>query len=260
MLSQGIIRVSHSPFSSPVLLVKKKDENYHFCVDYQALTDATVHQFNVKKSKCVFWTASLEYLGYIISGRGVEVDPKKVSVVSEWPVPTSQRQGKPLGYFSRKLGPRMRVTTNYQKELFVIVKVVYKWRRYLVGRRFTLRTNYRSIKELMQQVIQTPLQQKYVRKLMGFDFGIEYKPGSSNLVADALSQVFKEGEEMTTAFVALSWPVVGWLEDLNRENETLDKLSQLHYRLDQGESLEGFQRRMGCSCFEDAILSGSNLS
>lgn len=55
---------------------------------------------------------------------------------------------------------------------------------------------------MLEQRIITPEQQKFVAKLLGFDFEIKYQPGHQNLVADALSRYPQNGE-----LTAVSGPV-----------------------------------------------------
>lgn len=91
----------------------------------------------------------------------------------------------------------------------------------------------------MLQVIQIPIQQLYVRKLLGFDFSIEYKPGTSNKVVDALSRSYEEEEVVQAAFMALSVPMEIFLDELRVENVALEELKILDQKLANGEGFTG---------------------
>jgi hypothetical protein len=66
---------------------------------------------------------------------------------------------------------------------------IRKWRHYLLGHSFKVKTDKQALKYLLEQRVGIPAQQKWVTKLLGFDFQVEYKCGRENKAVDALSRV-----------------------------------------------------------------------
>ena len=41
----------------------------------------------LKPSKCFFFKEEMEYLGHVVSGKGISTSPKMVEAVTKWPAP-----------------------------------------------------------------------------------------------------------------------------------------------------------------------------
>jgi len=63
------------------ILVYSKDANDHECHVRKVLEILRGHMLFAKKSKCTFFTDSIEYLGFIVSKDGITPDPGKVQAV-----------------------------------------------------------------------------------------------------------------------------------------------------------------------------------
>lgn len=122
--------------------------------------------------------------------------------------------GHPISFFSKQFCPKLARSSAYVREHAVITNAVKKWRQYLLGHHFEILTDHRSLKELMTQAVQTPEQHRYLSRLLGFDYSIQYRSGRTNVVAYALSRV---AEPPTASFFILSTPHFLFLEDLYKE-------------------------------------------
>ena len=70
------------------ILVYSKNEEEHKEHLILVLENLREHQLYAKFSKCEFWFKEVGFLGHVISGEGIVVDPTKVQSVIEWLAPT----------------------------------------------------------------------------------------------------------------------------------------------------------------------------
>jgi len=120
-----------------------------------------------------------------------------------------------------------------------IVSSVHQWSNYLLGWRFRIRTDHKSLNYLLEQRISTMDQQRWLVKLMWYDYEIEYRPGHENLAADALSRLHGE---LTT----ITRPRPTWLAMVRHEAHNNPLLISMRNNLQKDtKSTSGYEARGG---------------
>jgi hypothetical protein len=104
------------------------------------------------------------------------------------------QQSKPLAYYSKALGPNNAAKSIYEKEAMAILEALRKWRHYFLCNKLIIRTDQSSLKYIASQKLLEGIQHKLMLKLPEFDFSIQYKKGSENSVANALSRKYQPQE------------------------------------------------------------------
>ncbi|XP_039056733.1 uncharacterized protein LOC120199783 [Hibiscus syriacus] len=229
----------------------------------------------------------VEYLGHLISAKGVATDPAKIKAMQQWPLPKNlkalrgflglrgyynyfletdasskgigvvlSQAGRPITYLSRALGHKHTYLSIYEKEYLAILMAISYWRHYLESGSFVIKTDHEPLKHLLEQKLTTALQKKGLTKLLGLDYTIQYRKGKSNKVADALSKQQIDFSEFLQMGVTLITPT--WVNDIEKSYEG-DVIAQekIPILILQPESMEDWKLTKGVLYFKHMIYVGS---
>lgn len=96
----------------------------------------------------------------------------------------------PIAFMSKKLNAAQRNYCVTEQECLAAILSLKKFRGYVEGMRFTIVTDHASLKWLMSQKELTGRLARWSLSLQAFNFTIEHRRGTANVVPDALSRVF----------------------------------------------------------------------
>jgi hypothetical protein len=98
------------------------------------------------------------------------------------------QNGFVICYESKKLKEHERHYATHDLELAAIVHALRKWRHYLMGKRFELRTDHNGLKYLFDQPTLNARQSRWLEFLSEYDFDIKHIKGKENKVVDELGR------------------------------------------------------------------------
>lgn len=101
----------------------------------------------------------------------------------------SNQNGRPVAFASRALNKSEMNYGTIEKELLAVVWSIKHFRPYLFGRKFDLETDHRPLVYLFSMKEPSSRLTKFRLALEEYDFTINYIPGKSNVLADALSRI-----------------------------------------------------------------------
>lgn len=161
----------------------------------------------------------------------------------------------PIAFVSKALGPRTKGLSTYEKECMAILLAVDHWRSYLQLGEFIILTDHHSLMHLSDKRLHTPWQHKAFTKLLGLNYIICYRKGTSNAAADALSRKFQGDAELSI----ISNCTPSWLLDVVKGYEQDSHATELPTALAlQADSKPGDQLQSGVIKYKERIWIGNN--
>jgi hypothetical protein len=113
----------------------------------------------------------------------------------------SYQTARPVAYDSRTFKGAELNYPVHEKEQLAIIRALAKWRTDLLGHRFEIWTDHRTLQHLPTQKDLSRRQARWMEFMSHYDATIHYIPGEDNNVVDALSRLPATGLSAVAAIV-----------------------------------------------------------
>ncbi|WVZ71094.1 hypothetical protein U9M48_019717 [Paspalum notatum var. saurae] len=209
------------------VVIKTKNAE-DFIDDLQQVFDSLrKFRWKLNPTKCVFGVPAGQLLGFVVSNRGIEANPKKVKAILRMHPPRSQKDAQRLtGYMAalsrlisrlnerdmpfykllKKLRAHEENYPTHDLELAAVVHALKIWRHYLMGNKCKSYTDHKSLKYIFTQTELNMRQRRWLELIKDYELEIHYHPRKENIVADALSRKsycnLLTGEELSAELCA----------------------------------------------------------
>ncbi|XP_066969257.1 uncharacterized protein [Macrobrachium rosenbergii] len=223
MLKHDLVQPSISPWSSPIVLVKKSDGKYHMCVDYRKVNASTKNDsFPLPRiDDCLNQIGSAKFItkldllkGYWqvpLSDRAREisafvtpfglyeckkpfiiaVDASDVGIGGVLFQRNEAGEVRPVSYFSHKLLAVEKRYSTIEKEALALVRTLLHFKPYVTNFSFPIEiwTDHNPLVFIEQMKGSNQRILRWALQLQEFSLVIKHIKGSENRIPDALSRV-----------------------------------------------------------------------
>jgi len=163
----------------------------------------------------------------------------------------------PIVYFSQALQGRNLQLSTYEKEMLALVIAVQKWRPYLLGSHFIIRTDHQTTTDsrngwlnCLVMIFPSSIRRAWkMQQQMHFQEWLNMKSWlEENTAAEALSRRVEYGD-----LAAMSHPIPHWLEPIQEEVTSNPQLQELVKKIEANEAVGAWEYKGGLILFKKRI-------